>query len=80
MQFSPNAPLRIGVAGMGHLGKFHAENWAKIAKRDAGIRLTALCDPAPAGAAEAKKYSAPFFSDYRELDGKVANPASRPSG
>lgn len=64
-------PLRIGVAGLGHLGKFHAENWARLAKRNAALKLVALCDPAPGGAAEAKKYSAAFYSDYRRLEGHV---------
>ena len=64
-------PLRIGIAGLGHLGKFHAETWTRLAKRDKSLTLAALCDPAPAAASEAKKYSAPFFSDYRQLEGKV---------
>ncbi|MEI6235681.1 MAG: Gfo/Idh/MocA family oxidoreductase [Planctomycetota bacterium] len=68
---SPVSLLRIGVVGLGHLGKFHAENWAKLAKRDGALKLAALCDPAPSGEAEAKKHGTPFFSDYRHLDGKV---------
>ncbi|HLX65049.1 MAG TPA: Gfo/Idh/MocA family oxidoreductase [Planctomycetota bacterium] len=64
-------PLRIGILGLGHLGKFHAETWARLAKRDKSVTVAALCDPAPAGAAEAKKYSAPFFADYRQLENKV---------
>lgn len=69
---SASTPLRIGVAGIGHLGKFHAENWLKLEKKNPGrIKLAALCDPAPSGAAEAKKYSVPFFSDFRQLEGKV---------
>ena len=64
--------LRVGVAGLGHLGKFHAENWARLEKKNPGrIKLAALCDPAPAAAHEARKYSAPFFSDYRQLEGLV---------
>ncbi len=66
-----HTPLRIGIVGLGHLGKFHAENWARIAKRDASLKLAALCDPSPAGAAEAKKYSVLFASDYRHLEGQV---------
>jgi predicted dehydrogenase len=65
-------PLRIGVVGLGHLGKFHAENYAKLAKRSPGLlTLAALCDPAPSGQANAKPFSAPFVTDYRQLEGKV---------
>jgi len=67
----PSSITRIGVVGLGHLGKFHAENWARLAKRDPSLKLAALCDPAPGGEAEAKKYSTPFVSDYRQLEGKV---------
>ena len=52
--------LKVGVFGTGHLGKFHAENWARLAKRDTSLKLSALCDPSPAGALEAKKYAAQF--------------------
>lgn len=66
------APLRVGVVGLGHLGKFHAENYAKLAKRNpALLKLAALCDTAPAGEAAAKGFDAPFFKDYRQLEGKV---------
>lgn len=71
-RINSTVPLRVGVAGLGHLGKFHAENWAKLEKKSGGrIKLAALCDPAPAGAAEARKYSASFFADYRKLEGLV---------
>ena len=67
-----NSGLRVGVVGLGHLGKFHAENYAKLCRaRDAGFTLAALCDPTPAGAAVAKSYKAPYFADYRQLEGKV---------
>ena len=68
---SPVTPLRIGVVGMGHLGKFHAENWARLAKRDGALKLVALCDPSAAGAAEAQKYAVSFCSDFREMEGHV---------
>lgn len=65
-------PLRIGVIGLGHLGKFHAETYARIQKRDpASVTLAALCDVSPAAEAKAREFSAPFFTDYRQLDGKV---------
>jgi predicted dehydrogenase len=66
-----DAPLRIGVVGLGHLGKFHAENYAKLAKKTPSIKLAALCDSMPAGAATAKSFKAEFFKDYRQLEGKV---------
>jgi predicted dehydrogenase len=60
-------PLRIGVVGLGHLGKFHAENYAKLAKRLPNLlQLSALC-----GQANAKPFAVPFFSDYKQLEGKV---------
>lgn len=65
-------PLRLGVIGLGHLGKFHAENYAKLAKRSPDLlQLTALCDAHPTGQANAKPFAVPFFSDYRQLEGKV---------
>jgi predicted dehydrogenase len=64
--------LRIGVIGVGHLGKFHAENYARLAeRRGSGFQLAALCDPAPAARELAQKFEVPFFSDYRELAGKA---------
>ncbi len=64
--------IRVGVVGLGHLGKFHAENYVKLAKqKDARFTLVALCDATPAGEAVAKACKVPFFSDYRQLEGKV---------
>jgi predicted dehydrogenase len=65
-------PLRVGVIGLGHLGKFHAENYAKLAKKNPTVlTLAALCDSQPSGEANAKAFSVPFFKDYRQLEGKV---------
>ena len=61
-------PLRLGVIGVGHLGKHHA----RIAAGVAGARLTAVADTqrdravAAAAAAGAK-----VFEDYRDLFGQV---------
>lgn len=63
--------LRVAVVGLGHLGKIHAEIYAKLAKRDKDLQLAALCDVSPGGAAVAAKYKVPFESDYRKLDGRV---------
>jgi predicted dehydrogenase len=57
-------PLRIGVIGVGHLGKHHARLLAGI--DDA--RLTAVADTDPERAAAAAGASgAQAFADYREL-------------
>ena len=63
-----DSPLRLGVIGVGHLGKHHA----RIASGVAGARLTAVADTqrdravAAAAAAGAK-----VFEDYRDLFGQV---------
>jgi predicted dehydrogenase len=64
--------LRVGVVGLGHLGKFHAENFARLCHRRGSTNtLAAVCDSAPAGEAVAKACKAHLFRDYRELEGKV---------
>jgi predicted dehydrogenase len=69
---SPQAPLRVAVVGLGHLGKFHAETYTRLAqKKNPAVTLAAVCDLAAAGAETAKAFKAPFFSDYRQLEGKV---------
>ena len=42
MNTSPPAPLRIGIAGLGRMGRRHAEN---LAFRVRGCRLVAACSP-----------------------------------
>ncbi|GMV81186.1 MAG: oxidoreductase [Planctomycetota bacterium] len=65
-------PLRIAVVGLGHLGKIHAEIHARFAKaKGSGLELAALCDVTPDSEAFAKKLKVPFFSDYRQLEGRV---------
>jgi predicted dehydrogenase len=65
-------PLRVAVVGLGHLGKFHAENYVKLArKKNAPIVLAGLCDVTEAGAHTARSFDAPFVTDYRQLEGKV---------
>lgn len=65
-------PLRIGVVGLGHLGKFHAETYARLAKKHSALfTLSALCDSQPAGEATAKAFSCAFYKDYRQLEGRV---------
>lgn len=60
--------LRIGVVGVGYLGKFHAEKYA--AMNDA--ELVGVVDTDRAAAeAMAGKYGTTAHTDYRELFGKV---------
>lgn len=64
--------LRVGVIGLGHLGRFHAENYAKLAReKRAGFELAALCDVTPEGEQLARGLKVPFVSDYRQLEGRV---------
>ncbi len=57
---------RVGVIGVGHLGKQHARIYHQL-----GV-LAAVVDNDAARAAEiAAPYGAPVFSDFRELFGKV---------
>lgn len=60
--------MRIGVIGVGHLGKHHARIYGEME----GVELTAVVDTIPDRAAEiAKPYGAQSFADFRELFGKV---------
>ncbi|RPH36026.1 MAG: gfo/Idh/MocA family oxidoreductase, partial [Planctomycetota bacterium] len=57
---------RVGVIGVGHLGKQHARIYHQL-----GV-LAAVVDADAARAAEiAGSYSVPHFSDFRQLFGKV---------
>jgi predicted dehydrogenase len=56
--------LRTGVFGVGHLGKFHLNNWKEIE----GIQLTGFCDPSDQNASLVKKeYGLKRFKDPEEL-------------
>jgi predicted dehydrogenase len=60
--------LRIGVVGVGHLGKIHADIYAKTSGRSgANHVLAAICDSSPEGEATAKKFKVPFFQDFKAL-------------
>jgi predicted dehydrogenase len=60
--------VRIGVIGVGHLGQHHAR---LLASMD-GIELVGICDINRARADEiGARFSAPAFSDSRELLGRV---------
>lgn len=52
--------LRIAVFGVGHLGKFHLNNWKEIE----GIEIVGFYDPDENSAKQvAEKYGIPHFND-----------------
>ena len=60
--------LRLGVVGVGHFGRYHAEKMAAIE----GARLVAVADIDPArAAAVAAPLGADALSDHRALPGRV---------
>lgn len=63
-----NQIVKIGVIGIGHLGQHHA----RILSQMPGAELSGICDVNEiAGREMAEKYNTQFFSDYKELAGKV---------
>jgi predicted dehydrogenase len=66
------AKTRIGVIGVGHLGKHHARIYGEMAQGSGDVELSAVVDVLPSRAADiAKPFGAEVFTDYRELFGKV---------
>jgi predicted dehydrogenase len=66
------AKIRIGVIGVGHLGKHHARIYGEMAGSIEDMELSSVVDVLPSRAAEiAKPYGAEALTDYRELFGKV---------
>jgi predicted dehydrogenase len=60
--------IRIGVVGIGHLGNYHLQKYAKID----GCKITAVCDSQSDRAQKvADQYACEAFSDHRKLLGKV---------
>ncbi len=61
-------PIRVGVVGVGYLGKFHAEKYARLEE----VELVGVVDiVADRAEAVAKRLGAESFTDYRDLIGKV---------
>jgi predicted dehydrogenase len=60
--------LRAGVIGVGYLGSFHAEKYARLQ----GVELTGVADIKSARGSEiAARYGVPAYTDYRELLGGI---------
>lgn len=59
--------LRVGVIGVGYLGKIHARIYHELPEAD----LVGICDHHQAAQVKADEYSTAFFTDHRELIGKV---------
>jgi predicted dehydrogenase len=60
--------VKIGVVGIGHLGRHHARILAEID----GANLVGIADVNEAAGLEmSEKYNVPFYKDYRDLAGKV---------
>ncbi len=56
--------LKVGILGVGHLGKFHVNNWKEIE----GVALTGFYDPDDANAANViDKYQLPRFDNIDAL-------------
>ncbi len=56
--------LKVGVFGVGHLGKIHLNNWKEIE----GVQLVGFFDPAQENSKEViEKYQLPQFEDAEQL-------------
>lgn len=60
-------PLKVGVIGIGHLGKEHARVYCELPEAE----LVAICDLDPAKKALAESWNIPFYLDSRALIGQV---------
>lgn len=61
-------PIRVGVIGVGYLGKFHAEKYAGLEEAE----LVGVVDTnAENGEKISERLGVPAYQDYRELLGKV---------
>ena len=60
-------PLKVGVVGVGHLGKEHARIYKELPESD----LIGICDSDPAKAEKAKELGTAYYKEPQELIGKV---------
>ena len=60
-------PLKVGVVGVGHLGKEHVRIYHELPE----AKLVGICDTDPSKKEKADSLHLPFFTDPRELIGKV---------
>lgn len=61
-------PVRVGVVGVGYLGRFHAEKYAELTD----ATFVGIADPAPDPAEDvARRLGVPRFDDYTALLDKV---------
>jgi predicted dehydrogenase len=61
-------PIRVGVVGVGYLGRFHAEKYAGMKE----VKLVGAVDIIPERAESvARRFGAEAFTDYMALMGKV---------
>jgi len=64
MPMNENRLLKIGLFGVGHLGKFHLNNWLQIAQ----AQVVGFYDPNDAMAEEViKQYNIPRYTDAEKL-------------
>ena len=61
------APLKVGVVGVGHLGKEHARIYRDLPEAE----LVGISDLDPAKAEKAKELGTAYYEDPRDLIGKV---------
>lgn len=59
--------IRVGVVGIGHVGKEHARILASLPHAE----LVGICDIDPSKKERADALKVPFFRDFRDLMGKV---------
>src|SRR5438093_1443803 len=60
--------LKVGVIGVGHLGRHHARIYAAME----GISLAGVCDiNEERGRSIATEFKAAFYKDYREMIGRI---------
>ena len=59
--------LKVGVVGIGHLGKNHARIYSELPECD----LVGISDLDPAKAEKAQELGTTYYKDYRDLIGKV---------